>query len=87
MEYTCGVCGKKVGADMMVYREHTEKHIVDLVKVDHPDWVETDGMCKKCIEYYKAELKGTIFGDAPCALRIRKIKKIWGKILNLMKVR
>jgi len=88
MQYQCGVCGQKVGGDMMVYREHTEKHIVDLVKHDHPDWVEQNGLCLKCIDYYRAELKGSVFKDAACALRIRGVKKFWEglrKILGVLK--
>jgi len=85
MEYQCGVCGQKVGGDMMVYREHTEKHIVDLVKHDHPDWVEQNGMCRKCIDYYRAELTGSVFKDAACVKRSRAIKKFFSKILNVFK--
>jgi len=85
MEYQCSVCGQKVSGDMLVYREHTEKHIVDLVKHDHPDWVEASGLCQKCVEYYRAELKGSIFKDAPCALRIRKVKKFLSILRNIFK--
>ena len=53
MEYQCSACGAKVSADMLVYREHVNKHIVDLIKVDHPDWIEQGGICKKCIQYYE----------------------------------
>ena len=83
LEYQCGVCKQSVSGDMMVFREHTEKHIVDLVKVDHPDWVETNGMCRKCFDYYRAELKGTAFHDAPCALRKRKLNKFVSAIKSI----
>lgn len=85
MEYQCGVCQQKVSGDMMVFREHTEKHIVDLVRHDHPEWVEENGMCRKCLEYYRAELKGGFFGDAPCALRRRKIRNFLKKIPAIFK--
>ena len=74
MEYRCAVCGTRVSGDMIIYMDHTEKHIIDLVKHDHPDWVEKNGVCQKCFEYYKAELKGAPFGDAPCALRMRTVR-------------
>ena len=87
MLYLCSVCNQKVNGDMMVYREHTERHVADLIKHDHPDWQEENGACSKCLEYYRAELKGTIFHDAPCALRIRKVKKIWNTVGNLLRMK
>lgn len=83
MDYTCGVCGQKVGADLMVFTFHTENHIVDLVKYDHPGWVEKDGICKKCLEYYKQEIEGSTFKDAACAIRQRKAKGFWANIKEL----
>lgn len=83
MDYCCDVCGQKVSADLMVYKLHTEKHIVDLVKHDHPDWIETNGLCQKCFEYYQKEIQGSVFKDAVCALRIRKTKNIFQKVVQL----
>ena len=83
MQYQCPVCSSKVENDLVVYTEHIDKHIVDLVKHDHPEWIENSGMCKKCYEYYKAEIQGSIFKDAPCALRIRKTKSVFEKFRQL----
>lgn len=58
MEYICEVCGKKMAGDSLVFIGHTEKHIVDIIKRKHPEWVEKDGICRKCLDYYKEELKG-----------------------------
>lgn len=62
---------------MVVYMDHTEKHVIDLIKHDHPEWIDTDGICRKCAEYYQAEIHGSLFKDAPCALRNRKIRAFW----------
>ncbi len=83
MEYVCTVCQKKIPGDMIVYLDHTEKHIIDLVKNDHPDWIEKDGICKACAEYYHSEIEGSVFKDAACALRQRKVKGVLGWIGNL----
>ena len=83
MEYLCSLCGAKVSADMLVYREHTNKHIVDLIKTDHPDWAEKDGVCTKCVEYYQSELKGSVFQDASCVKRQRLTKKIFEKVSRI----
>ena len=83
MDYTCSVCQNKVSGDLMVYKDHTDKHIVDLVKHDHPDWVENDGLCKKCFDYYQSEIRGSLFKDAPCAIRLRGVRKFFQPITKL----
>ena len=85
MEYRCSACGVMVNGEMLVYRDHVNKHVIDLIKGDHPDWVEQDGICNKCVEYYESELKGSTFHDAACVRRERKIKKVFAKISNLFK--
>ncbi len=83
MDYRCAACNTVVSGDLLVYVDHTEKHIVDLLKHDHPQWVEKDGICKKCLEYYRAELHGSVFKDAPCVLRQRRINKIWKAMMGV----
>ena len=51
--YTCGVCNQRVERDVLVYTAHTEVHIVDEIKKKHPNWTEKDGLCAKCLEYYR----------------------------------
>lgn len=58
MEYKCGVCQEKVEGDLLVYINHTEKHIIDEIKDSHPDWVEKNGICRKCVEYYRGQMRG-----------------------------
>ena len=83
MEYTCSVCQRKIAGDLIYFKDHTEIHIVDLVKHDHPQWIETDGICQQCVEYYRAELKGSLFHDAPCVLRQRKLNQVFQSFKNL----
>jgi len=61
---------------MLSYAEHGDKHVIELIKFDHPEWVEKNGLCQKCIEYYKAEIAGSVFKDVSCVKRIRFLKKI-----------
>jgi len=58
MEYKCSVCDKRVEGDLLVYIDHTEDHIMDEIKAKHPDWVQEDGICQKCVDYFKAQLRG-----------------------------
>lgn len=85
MTYTCGVCSRQIEGDVLTLQDHTDKHIIDLVKHDHPDWVDEDGMCRQCYDYYKGEINGSIFKDAPCAIRIRKSKRFLSWVKNIFK--
>ena len=84
MEYICSVCHQSVSRDMMIFKEHTENHIVELVKYDHPDWVEENGICQKCWAYYRDEIESGIFKDVPCALRRRKARHFWKSIQQFL---
>lgn len=83
MTYVCSVCKQKVSGDMMVYVAHTENHVMDLIKRDHPDWIEKDGLCAKCADYYRGEIKGSFFKDADCAMRMRKTKGFVQRVAEL----
>jgi len=58
MPYQCPVCGNIVKSSLAEYIKHTEKHIVDEIKKDHPRWAEKNGVCPKCLEYYRKQIKG-----------------------------
>ena len=58
MSYRCSLCNENVEGDLIVFKEHTEEHIIDEIKKKHPEWVRKDGACQKCIDYFKAQLKG-----------------------------
>lgn len=80
MSYTCSVCNQQVKGDLVYFKDHTDRHIIDLVKHDHPEWVDTQGLCPQCAEYYRSEIKGSVFKDAACAIRSRKVKSFWKKL-------
>jgi len=56
MDFICPTCNKSMPRDLLVIIPHTEEHIIDVVKKSHPDWVEQDGLCKRCYEHYKNQL-------------------------------
>ena len=85
MDYICSLCKQSVSGDLMVYKLHTDNHIVDLVKDDHPEWIESNGLCRKCLEYYENEIKGSVFEDAACVLRQRKVKNILEGVAKFFK--
>ena len=58
VQYTCSVCGEKIDGGPSVFINHTETHIINSIKKDHPDWVEENGVCSKCENFYRQQLKG-----------------------------
>ena len=56
MDFICPTCNKRMPYDVKVIIPHTEEHIVEVIKKGHPHWVEQDGICKKCYNYYKQQL-------------------------------
>ena len=45
----CKLCGKKTDSLYHI----TEQLVLDMIRRDHPEWVQEDGVCAQCIEYYK----------------------------------
>jgi hypothetical protein len=53
MKSRCPVCKKFVEEDMVKLCQEADDWILTTIRRAHPDWIETDGSCSKCIEYYK----------------------------------
>ena len=58
MEYQCDICGDKIKGDALIFIRHAERHITEAILQKHPEWKEKNGLCSKCVEYYKKQLKG-----------------------------
>jgi len=46
----CKLCGQE--SDSIC--EITEQWILKIIILEHPEWVEEDGACPKCTEYYES---------------------------------
>ncbi len=44
--------------DLALFLSHTDQHVIDQIKREHPEWATADGVCKPCAEYYKKQLSG-----------------------------
>ena len=51
--YTCPTCGKTVDRDLMVFRQHTDDHIIAEIQKAHPEWVTENGICRPCVDYFR----------------------------------
>jgi len=59
LNYICPICHDSIKDDLAIYMNHTEGHIIDVIKEQHPEWSEKEGVCDKCVRYYRNQLKGT----------------------------
>lgn len=57
-KYRCPLCEREMERDLILYLDHTQQHILDQIKREHPEWVESDGVCKPCSDYYQRQLSG-----------------------------
>ncbi len=56
--YRCPMCSKTMDRNLALFLDHTQQHIIDRIKQEHPEWVEKSGVCKPCAEYYEKQLSG-----------------------------
>ena len=56
MDFICPTCGKAIPRELTQIIPHTETHIIEAIKKNHPDWVEEGGVCKKCLEHLRNEM-------------------------------
>jgi len=52
-EILCPLCGEEVSQDIFQAHFQAEQYVLDRIVQEHPEWKESDGGCKKCMEYYK----------------------------------
>jgi hypothetical protein len=55
--YKCPICQQETPRDLVIFLDHTDQHIIDEIKKQYPEWVNSDGMCQKCAEHYKGQFK------------------------------
>lgn len=84
--YQCPLCGNRMERDLVLYLDHTEQHVIEQIKKEHPEWVEADGVCRPCSEYYRRQLSGES-GDSnigPLEQRKRLVMGVAMLSLSLM---
>lgn len=78
--YRCPLCDREMERNLILFLDHTEQHIIDRIKEAHPEWVEADGVCKPCAEYYKKELSGE-FREANIGPQGRRRRFVMGVVM------
>ncbi len=44
----CKLCG----TEAQRLNQELEDIVINMIKQEHPEWVESDGACQRCLEYY-----------------------------------
>lgn len=52
--YRCSRCGKIIRGSLLLVHTKAEEYIIELLKRDHPEWVDHNGACSHCEQYYQA---------------------------------
>lgn len=82
--YQCPLCGRTMERNLVLFLSHTDEHIIDKIKEEHPEWVEADGVCKPCAEYYKKQLSGELTSTniGPAGRKRRRVMGIAMLVLS-----
>ncbi len=54
MKKLCPICKKHVDENIVGVCRDAEQWIIDSIRRAHPEWVEKDGTCSKCLDYYRS---------------------------------
>ncbi len=53
MRKKCPICNRFIEENIVKLCQDAEDWILQSIKRAHPDWVERDGSCSRCLNYYK----------------------------------
>lgn len=48
----CPLCKQEKSPTVVNTCISAYQYVIKRIKDDHPDWIEKDGACPKCLEYY-----------------------------------
>ncbi len=52
--YECGLCGDTVAPEGWVEHRDLENFVLLEIRRLHPEWIERDGACRRCIRVYRS---------------------------------
>lgn len=54
--YYCPVCQSVVKEPLRPIHEVAEEWVISHIKAAHPEWIESNGACPKCIQFFRSRL-------------------------------
>ena len=55
-KYVCPTCGEEMPREYRIMIHHSENHIMEIIRKQHPGRVRSYGTCKRCYEEFKKQL-------------------------------
>ncbi len=55
----CPRCGENIQESILLPHVKAEEYLIELIKRDHPNWVQSDGKCPPCVDYYRTLIEQT----------------------------
>lgn len=52
----CPTCGQLLDSATDFFHGKLKRQIIELIRMDHPDWEVKDGVCMRCVEEYRSVL-------------------------------
>jgi uncharacterized membrane protein len=52
----CPTCDQFLNPTTDFFHRELERQIIELIRIDHPDWEVKDGVCMRCVEEYRSTL-------------------------------
>ena len=46
----CELCGRETDSLYHI----TEQVVLDMIRKEHPEWIESNGACPRCLGYYES---------------------------------
>src|SRR5258705_6405146 len=53
---TCPLCNDAVNRLLYPFHLDSERLVIERIKVQHPAWLEKNGICSRCLDYYHTEI-------------------------------
>jgi hypothetical protein len=52
----CPICRRLISEDRLEFHLRIEQTLIETIKKEHPDWVESDGACPECVTHYRQQI-------------------------------
>ncbi len=54
--YYCPLCQQVVQEHLRPIHETAEEWVISHIKETHPEWIESNGACPNCIQFFRSNL-------------------------------
>lgn len=52
----CPICRRLISEERLDSHVRIEQTLIETIKKEHPDWVESNGACSQCVTHYRQQI-------------------------------